>query len=107
LSAVFRAALGRNVVMNMHVAKRFLERCLKVGGELEGVTFTHLRNAIKFGRYFRDTTNGNIIAVYERVAIVMTARSGGGSVIVRTIEPATQFVGRTVSRRFTGIPNPF
>jgi len=105
LISLFSGLLSRGVEMNMHVAKRFLGRCLTQGGALEGVTFSHLRNTIRFGRYFRDATSGNVVAVLDRTAIVMTVRGGGGRVIIRTIEPATQFA--TASARFTPIANPF
>jgi hypothetical protein len=106
LIRIFRVAVGRQIELNLHVARRFIERCARVGSELEGVTFTHLQNAIKFGKYFRDATNGNVIAVLGRIAIVITVRGGGGKVIIRTIESATQFTGK-VGSRFTSIPKPF
>jgi hypothetical protein len=53
--------------------------------------------------------------VYENVAIVMTVRGSGGTVIVRTIERATQFIGNIprvnvrgqMVERFVRIAKPF
>ena len=110
LIALFRGVIGREVDMNLHVANRYLERCLTRGGALEGFTFSHLTNTLRFGKYYKDQTNGNYIAVSniadsKRAAIVMTVRGGGGKVIFRTIEPTKQFDEPSI--RFVPVRRPF
>ncbi len=105
LTRVFSSAIGGAVEVTAHVARRFVERAATPGGPLFGTSFTALRNAMRFGRYYRDTSTGNLIAVRGNLAVVMTYVRGGRS-IIRTVEPAGQFAGR-VSARFERVGNPF
>lgn len=105
LTSMFRGVIGRDIIMNLHVAKRFLQRALTQGGELQGITFSHLRNAIKLGNYFRDASTGSIAAVHGDIAIIMSVRRNSGKIIIRTIEHSSQFLRG--SSRFIRITKPF